>query len=213
MSLLATVRRDAGGLALFAALTVGVVALTEWITRDEIEAQRRLARERALLEILPADRFDNAILDDRVELADPRLGLDEPEPAYLARRGGEAFAALLPVVVPDGYAGPIRLVVGVRRDGAVLGVRVLEHRETPGLGDAIEVRKSDWIRAFRGRALGDPPAEAWAVERKGGAFDAMTGATITSEAVIRGVRRGLEWYREEGRARLFEPAETPGEDP
>lgn len=213
MNLLATIRRDAGGLALFAALTVSVVALTEWVTRDEIEAQRRLARERALLEILPADRFDNAILDDRVELADPRLGLDEPEPAYLARRGGEAFAALLPVVVPDGYAGPIRLVVGVRRDGTVLGVRVLEHRETPGLGDAIEVRKSDWIGAFRGRALGEPPAEAWAVERKGGAFDAMTGATITSEAVIRGVRRSLEWYREEGRARLFDPTETPGEDP
>lgn len=213
MSLLATIRRDAVGLALFAALTVGVVALTEWVTRDEIEAQRRLARERALLEILPAERFDNAILDDRVELADPRLGLDAPEPAYLARRDGEAFAALLPVVVPDGYAGPIRLVVGLRRDGTVLGVRVLEHRETPGLGDAIEVRKSDWIRAFRGRSLGDPPAEGWTVERQGGAFDAMTGATITSAAVIRGVRRSLEWYRDDGRTRLFAPAETSGEEP
>lgn len=203
MSLSGAVLRNALGLGLFAVVTVGVIAITELLTRDAIAEQQRQARQRALLEILPADTFDNAILDDRVAVADPRLGFATPEPAYIARRAGRVVAAVVPLRVPDGYSGEIRLIVGLRPDGRIAGVRVLEHRETPGLGDAIEARKSDWIESFRGRRLGDPPAEDWTVGKDGGAFDAFTGATITPRAVVRGVYRTLDWFEDEGRARLF----------
>jgi electron transport complex protein RnfG len=203
VSLLGTMRRDATGLALFAALTVGVIAVTQLLTADRIAAAQRKMEARALLEILPQARFDNELLDDRVAVAEPRLGLTTPADAYIARRDGVAVAALVPLRVPDGYSGAIRLVVGIERDGTLTGVRVLEHRETPGLGDKIERRKSDWIDAFRGRSLEDPAPEGWTVKTPTAAFDAFTGATITPRAVVRGVRRSLEWYRDRGRAQLF----------
>jgi electron transport complex protein RnfG len=201
--LLASMLRNALGLALFAAVTVGVIAVTEVGTRDAIREQREAARRRALLEILPAEAFDNAILDDVVIVAAAPLGLPAPEEAFIARRAGEPIAAMVPLRVPDGYSGEIRLVLGVRPDGRIVGLRVLEHRETPGLGDRTEARKSDWILTFDGRALGDPPAEQWAVRKDGGSFDAFTGATITPRAVIRGVRRALTWFEADGRAVLF----------
>jgi electron transport complex protein RnfG len=208
------IARNAVGLALFAVVTVGVIAVTELATRDAIAEQRREARQRALLEILPAATFDNAILEDVVMVDDPRLGWSEPQPAFVARRDGETVAAIVPLRIPDGYSGEIRAIVGVRPDGTVAGVRVLEHRETPGLGDAIEARKSDWIESFRGTALGDPPAEDWTVAPDGGAFDAFTGATITPRAVVRGVYRTLVWFEEDGAAQLFERGDgTTGAGP
>jgi electron transport complex protein RnfG len=107
------------------------------------------------------------------------------------RRAGTTVAVLLNVVAPDGYAGPIRLLVAVDAAGRVLGVRVLEHRETPGLGDAIESRRSDWLRGFDGRSLVDPPRDRWEVRRDGGDFDQFTGATVTPRAVVRAVRKTL----------------------
>lgn len=207
--LLRSIGRNAIGLTLFAVVTVGVIAVTELSTRDAIAEQQREARRRALLEIMPAQSFDNAVLDDAVEVRDARLGSNEPVTALIARRGAMPIAAIVPVAVPDGYSGTIRMIVGIRPDGTVAGVRVLEHRETPGLGDAIEARKSDWIESFRGRSLGDPPAEQWTVRREGGAFDAFTGATITPRAVIRGVRRSLEWFEDAGREALFSEASAP----
>ena len=186
---------------------MGVIAVTERLTRDEIAARKREAELRALLEILPEARFDDAVLEEGTRVRDPRLDRKGPVRVRLARRDGDVLAAVVPVRVPDGYSGDIRMIVGIRPDGTIAGVRVTEHRETPGLGDAIEARKSDWIESFRGRSLGDPPAEQWTVHEDGGAFDAFTGATITPRAVVRGARRALEWFAEEGRARLsVEPA-------
>ena len=207
--LLPSIARNAFGLTLFAVITVGVIAVTELTTRDAIAEQQREARRRALLEIMPADSFDNAVLQDEVRVRDARLGTTEPVIALIARRGDRPLAAIVPVTVPDGYSGAIRMIVGIRPDGTLAGVRVLEHRETPGLGDAIEARKSDWIKSFRGRSLGDPPIERWTVRRDGGDFDAFTGATITPRAVIRGVRRALEWFADAGRSKLFPDAEAP----
>jgi electron transport complex protein RnfG len=204
-----SILRNAVGLALFAAVTVGVIAVTQVSTAQAIAEQREAARMRALLEILPEDAFDNAILEDVVRIEDPALGLGDAEEAFLARRGEAVVAVLLPVRVPDGYSGEIRLLLGLRPDGTVAGVRVLEHRETPGLGDKIELRKSDWIRTFEGRSLGDPPAEDWAVRKDGGVFDAFTGATITPRAVVAGIRRALEWYEREGRAMLLDAPGGP----
>lgn len=187
-----------------------MVAVTQLATRDAIAEQQREARRRALLEILPAHAFDNAILDDAVTVRDPRLGTSAPVQALIARRDGAPVAAIVPVTAPDGYSGAIRMIVGLRPDGVLIGVRVIEHHETPGLGDAVEVRKSDWITRFRGRALGDPPAAEWAVRKDGGAFDAFTGATITPRAVIGAVRRTLEWFADSGRAQLFPDRDRSG---
>ncbi|HSG91132.1 MAG TPA: electron transport complex subunit RsxG [Pseudomonadales bacterium] len=211
--LLHAMLRNAVGLALFACVTVGVIAVTEVATRDAIAEQQREARRRALLEILPASSFDNAILDDAVSVADPRLGQDAAVQALIARRDGTPVAAVVPLRVADGYSGAIRLIVAIRPDGTLAGVRVVEHRETPGLGDAIEARKSDWIESFRGRALGDPPASQWTVRKDGGAFDAFTGATITPRAVVRGVYRTLDWFADAGRAQLFPATVTPAQEP
>ena len=182
-------------LAGFALLATLLVAGTYLGTRDDIAAARRAAEEKALLQILSRAEHDNSMLDDRLPAppADPLLRLPEPRSIYRARRDGRVVAVILPAHAPDGYSGTIELLVGVERSGRIAGVRVLKHRETPGLGDAIDHRKSDWIEEFRGRSLGDPPLEGWTVSKDGGAFDAFTGATITPRAVIRATARALQF--------------------
>jgi electron transport complex protein RnfG len=179
-------------------------------TRERIAAAERAAEEKALLEIMPRELHDNSMLDDRLPLPvdDPFLRLREPRELYVARRGGVAQAALVPAVAPDGYSGDIELLVGVWRDGRVAGVRVLRHRETPGLGDAVDHRKSDWVEDFRGRSLGDPPAQRWTVRRDGGAFDQFTGATITPRAVVQATARVLAWVEQHHGEIFGAPAET-----
>lgn len=214
--LIASIARNALGLALFAAVTVGVVAVTHVATRDRIERQQAAADASALMAIAPEGAARERMLDARLPVADPRLGYETPRDAYVVRaRADEAdapLALLVPVVAPDGYSGAIRLIVGIHRNGRLTGVRVLEHRETPGLGDQIEARKSDWIESFRGRSLGAPPAEGWTVKPDGGTFDAFTGATITPRAVVRAVYRALEWFEDEGRARLLAAGEGGSQD-
>ena len=185
-------------LAAFATATAMLVAGTFLGTRDRIAEAQRAAEEKALLQIMPRSQHDNSMLDDRLPLpvGDPLLRLPQQRSLYLARREGVTRAALIPAVAPDGYSGDIELLVGVNRDGSVAGVRVLRHRETPGLGDAVDHRKSDWIEDFRGRSLGEPPAERWTVRKDGGDFDAFTGATITPRAVIRATARVLRYVDE-----------------
>ena len=192
-------------LAGFAVLTAVLVGSAFLGTREAISESRRAAQEKALLEIVPRDRHDNSMLDDRLaaQADDPLLRLPGPRSIFRARREGEVIAVILPAYAPDGYSGGIELVVGVNRDGSIAGVRVLEHRETPGLGDAVDSRKSNWVDDFRGKALGNPPADGWAVRKDGGVFDQFTGATITPRAVIDATRRTLEYVQAE-HARLFD---------
>lgn len=194
----------AGILAAFAVLGVGVVAVTYGMTTPLIAANERAAVLREVRAILPAGVLDNDPVEDRVEISDPRRLGAQVTQAYRARRDGEVVAVILDPVVANGYSGPIRLLVSVLADGTLGGVRVLSHRETPGLGDRIEVTRSDWILGFSGRSLGNPPAEDWEVRRDGGAFDQFTGATITPRAVVRAVRGALELVAEQ-RAALFAP--------
>lgn len=187
--------RNALGLGLFAMVTAGLIAITQQLTADEILAQRQRAQAGALLEIIPQDRHDNDMLDDRFTVGPTAaLGLTSEAIGYRARQDGEVTGVILPVTAPDGYSGPIRLLVGVDQGGELLGVRVLEHRETPGLGDRIELRKSDWIKGFAGKSLGQPPAGEWQVRKRGGEFDQFTGATITPSAVVRAVKGALEYF-------------------
>lgn len=194
----------AGGLLLaVAAVGTGGVALVHDLTREPIEQRRQEQRLRQLERVLPDARYSNNPAAATVRVRDPRLGTDAPVTAYVARSGDDPRALVLPVTAPDGYNGPIELLVGIHRDGSVTGVRVLDHSETPGLGDAIEAQRSDWIHGFRGRSLDDPPPEDWALRRDGGAFDGITGASITPRAVIGAVRQALVVYRDEGE-RIFE---------
>jgi electron transport complex protein RnfG len=194
--LLRAILRHGALLALFALVATAAIALTWVNTREEIAEQQRRFAARALLEVVPARLHDNDLLDDTVAVRDPEaLHVAADARIHIARRDGEPVAAVLPVAAPDGYSGRIELIVGVDRSGRITGVRVLQHRETPGLGDRVELRKSDWVLDFEGRALGDPPAERWTVRKDGGAFDQFTGATITPRAVVAAVREALEYHQ------------------
>lgn len=192
--------RSAGVLALAGLLAAGLLGGLDGLTRERIAEQARTLELERLAAVLPHDRYDNDPLDDTITVTDPRLGPGE----HLVRRGrlGGRPSALALTATATGYAGPIRLLIGVAYDGRVLGVRVLEHQETPGLGDPIEERRSPWIHGFDGRHLGDPGPEAWTVHRDGGAFDQFAGATITPRAVAQAVRRVLEYHAGE-RERLY----------
>jgi electron transport complex protein RnfG len=205
-------RRALRAAAVLAAVAVAAVALVSVVhdrAGPRIEASRRAQELAGLTAVLGGLAYDNDPLADTLLLHDPELlGTDQPLVAHRVRRAGSTVAVLLNVVAPDGYSGPIRLLVAVDGAGRVLGVRVLEHRETPGLGDFIEERRSQWIRGFDGRSLGDPPSGRWTVRRDGGDFDQFTGATVTPRAVVGAVRKALT-YAERHRDELFAAAPSP----
>jgi electron transport complex protein RnfG len=193
-------------LAAAAVVTVGVVAIVNDLARPRIEANERAQRVAQLAEVLGGTRYDNDLLQDVVTVRDAeRLGTDETLPVYRARQAGQPVAAILTTVAPDGYAGSIRLLVGIAADGRLLGVRVLTHRETPGLGDAIDERKSTWIDGFKGRSLGDPAPERWRVKKDGGDFDQFTGATVTPRAIVRAVLNALLYFEANSATLLAAP--------
>ncbi|SFH47680.1 electron transport complex subunit RsxG [Modicisalibacter xianhensis] len=202
-----SIRRGAVGLGLFAMVTAGVVGVTHSLTAGRIHDNRLASQYQALGQVMPAELHDNGLLDGAVTLPGAEaLGQPGPFTAWRARREGQVSAVILPVVAPNGYSGDIALLVGIAADGTLTGVRVLSHRETPGLGDKIEARKADWIEQFNGLSLNNPPTGEWAVRPDGGTFDTFTGATITPRAVVGAVRRSLEYFAA-NRAMLLDRAE------
>ena len=196
-------------LGLFAVVTVGVVALVHQLTAQRIDDAQREARGRALLELLPAGSYDNHPLDSQVEAFDPKLlGRNEPAPAFIARRQGQATAVILQATAPDGYSGSIHLLVGVTAEGRLLGVRVVAHKETPGLGDKIELGKSDWLHGFDGRSLSAPDDAGWRVKKDGGQFDQFAGATVTPRAVVKATHKALQYF-DAHKGELLAPAAQP----
>ena len=195
--------RAAAILGVAAAVMVGLVSVVHDLAQPRIEASQRAQRLAQLTAVLGAIRYDNDPLADVTYVRDPEwLGVDEALPVHRARLAGEPAALLVTTVAPDGYAGPIRLLVAIDAGGRLLGVRVLSHRETPGLGDAIDERRSPWIRIFDGRSLSDPPTGRWQVRNDGGDFDQFTGATVTPRAVVAAVRNVLV-YHAQHRERLY----------
>lgn len=173
----------------------GLVALMHAATRDDIAASARRLELARFDAVLAGVRYDNDLLADTLQLHDPALpGVDGTLTVHRARLDGRPVAVVLDPVAPDGYSGPLRLLVAIAADGRLLGVRVTSHRETPGLGDFVDTRKSDWIRQFDGRSLQSPPAARWKVRRDGGEFDQYTGATVTSRAVTAAVADTLAWF-------------------
>ena len=197
MRWLASIGLSGSVLAVFAAITSVAIGWTYLATKDQIDMEVRRAEARQLLEIFPPETHDNDIVDDGFELvADtPLLGIREARQGYRVRQNNRVIGVILPATARDGYSGDIRALVGVRDDGTVAGVRVVAHRETPGLGDKVDLRKSDWILGFDNRSLSQPDLSGWNVEKDGGVFDQFTGATVTPRAVILATRRALEYAR------------------
>ena len=193
-----SISRNSILLGLFAVLTTNIIAGTYLGTRERIAEEQRKAAEKALLEIVPLHRHNNAMLDDTVAVGAETslLGLRKDADIYVARQDGVPVAIILPAIARDGYSGDIQLIIGVNIDGTVAGVRALAHRETPGLGDKVDLKKSPWILGFNGRSLTDPLPEKWTVKKDRGVFDQFTGATITPRAVAAAVKRALDYYAE-----------------
>ncbi|MFG0380513.1 electron transport complex subunit RsxG [Pseudomonas sp. zbq_18] len=201
--------KNAAVLGLFAIATVGVVAAIQQGTAPRIAAAEREAQVQALAQILPSGSYDNYLLDNSRLVQDELLGNKNPAPAYLATLGGQPSAVILQVTAPDGYSGSIRLLVGILADGRLAGVRALHHRETPGLGDKIELAKSRWILGFEGKSLTQPDEAGWAVKKDGGQFDQFAGATITPRAVVKAVHKALQYF-DQHKAELLTPEASHG---
>ena len=196
----------AGILGAFSVGGVGLVAITHQLTDERIAANERAAMLSKVQAIIPAEGMDNDPLTDRIEVRNPDLLGADVTNVYRVRGHGKPIAVVLNPVVPDGYAGPIKLLVSVLADGTLGGVRVLSHHETPGLGDQIEELKSDWILGFAGKSIGNPPEDKWKVKRDGGEFDQFTGATITPRAIVKAVKNTLEFVEQQGKALYEQPA-------
>ena len=190
-----SITRNSVLLAIFAVCTALLLTGTYLLTRDRIAVEIRKAEEKALLEVVPRERHDNSMLDDTlpVDRNAAGLGLRQEKRIYIARQGDAVVTAIIPVTAHDGYTGDIDLIVGVNRDGTIAGVRALNHRETPGLGDKVDIKKSDWVLGFNGRSLDNPTLPGWAVKKDRGVFDQFTGATITPRAVVAATLRALQY--------------------
>ena len=181
----------------FAVIGAGIVGLTYETTYERIKRNEQLVLLRKLNTILSPAEYDNDLLDDQIELEqDPLLGTSEPSKAYLAYKNNEPVAIVMSPVAPNGYSGPIHMLVGIYIDGSIAGVRVVKHRETPGLGDAVESQRSDWVLGFDDRSLDNPTSKKWKVKRDGGEFDQFTGATITPRAVVKAEHSALLYFQQ-----------------
>lgn len=181
-------------LAAFTLIAALLVAITYQNTSSKIDQNKRDYVLKSLHDVMPATEYNNDLLADSYTVSDTLLGPD-PNVIYPAFKNTKPVGAIISVIAPDGYNGKIKLLVGVNFSGVIHAVRVVEHRETPGLGDPIDIKRSDWIRQFRQHSLTYPALEKWQVKKDGGDFDQLTGATITPRAVIKAVSNALLYYQ------------------
>ncbi|VAX11241.1 Electron transport complex protein RnfG [hydrothermal vent metagenome] len=192
-------------LALFASTGTGIVSLIYEQTFDRIESNHRATLLKGLHELVLPSQHDNDIFSDIIKVSDAKLlGSTRSVSIYRARMGGQPIAAIIESIAPDGYNGNINLLIAINYNGQLAGVRVVNHKETPGLGDAINLSHSNWILDFKGKSLNDPEAKRWAVKRDGGIFDQFTGATITPRAVVNAVHNSLIYFNRH-RDTIFSP--------
>jgi len=190
-------------LFLFVVVFTAILSTIQGLTEPAIRAAAAEEEMRAINETLPRSLYDNDLLQDTLPLPPtPELGQDQPSRIYRARLAGQPSAVILQVVAPDGYSGKIHMLVAVRVDaqhaGEIAGVRVTRHKETPGLGDYVEAKKdrnksSPWIAQFNELSFAKRPDKDWKVKKDGGQFDAYAGATVTARAVVKAVRKALNW--------------------
>ncbi|MDD5240766.1 MAG: electron transport complex subunit RsxG [Sulfuricella sp.] len=167
-----------------------LLAVTDRLTAADIAARALEDRMNSLSQVIPNSIHDNNPVTDAINMKDVR---GKEITVYRARKDGKVTGVAYEIF-GSGYAGEIKLMMGVDAEGKLLGVRVLAHHETPGLGDKIEEKKGDWILRFTGLSLANPLPEKWKVKKDGGQFDQFAGATITPRGVVAAVRGGLEFY-------------------
>ena len=191
-------------LMLFATLGAVLVGITFIQTEDDIKHNEEVTLLKKLNNIIPADLYDNDLLLDTITIKpDSILCTNEPTLAYRARKNNKNVAVVFSSVAPNGYNGSIYLLVGVYANGNLAGVRVVKHHETPGLGDVVEISRSNWILDFNDKSLSNPDAKGWKVKRDGGEFDQFTGATITPRAVVKAVHDALLYF-DKNQSMLFD---------
>lgn len=192
------ITKNAIFLMLFALVTTLTIALVFVLTKSDIannEHQRLLS---TLNTLVPQNLYDNELVKDCIQIQQPDLlGTSEKMNVYRARLQGAPVALILNAVAPDGYNGRIDLLVAVDASGKLLGIRSPKHKETPGLGDKIDVEKSQWVYQFNGKSLQVPELTEWKVKKDGGVFDQLTGATITPRAIVKAVKKSLQLYAEQ----------------
>ena len=182
-------------LAVFALIGTAILAFTYSQTHDRIAQSEEAEKLKLISQIVPQDLLDNDIIKDTLDIKpDALLGNEGITTAYRARLQNKPSVLVLEAVAPDGYSGKIALLVAIRDNGEVAGVRVVAHKETPGLGDYIEVTRSNWIKGFDGTSLEKYKNADWKVKKDGGQFDYMAGATITPRAVVKAVHNTLQYF-------------------
>jgi electron transport complex protein RnfG len=203
LSIKTAVNRNSKILALFAIACTAIVGLIHSLTKDQIVFQQQQDLLRNLNSIITEDSYNNVIYRDCYILSGAALGTVDSQKVYRARNNKNPIAAAITTVAPDGYSGNIELLIAININGSVSGVRTLKHQETPGLGDKIEVRKSDWIKSFNTQKLANKNDSRWLVKKDGGMFDQFTGATITPRAVVRAVKNTVTYFNEH-KDKIFE---------
>lgn len=181
-------------LALFAIACTAIVGLVSELTKERIKQQEQQQLLSTLHSIIEPSRYDNNITNDCIMVSAPELGSDKVNTAYIARKAGQVVAVAMTSTAPQGYNGNIDFIMAINNDGSVSGVRVLKHQETPGLGDKVEIRKSDWITSFKGKRVRSEDDSRWAVAKDNGMFDQFTGATITPRAVVKAVKNTIDYF-------------------
>jgi len=205
-SLLNATLQTALNLLVFTIVGTTLLATTYSQTRQTIARSEQTEKLKLIGQIMPSNLYDNDILKDTLSIApDALLGTAVATDAYRARLHDQPTGLIVEAIAPDGYSGKINLIIAIHYDGTIGGVRVVEHKETPGLGDYIEAAKSDWIKGFDGKALDSSATQTWQVKKDGGQFDYMAGATITPRAMVKAVRKALEFFSEH-RQELFVPS-------
>ncbi len=185
----------ASNMLFFTLIGTSILALTYWQTKDRIAQSEQQEKLKLIQQLIPAASFDNDIVADTQRLAaDALLGTKTVSTAYRARLHNQPAAVVLEAIAPDGYSGRISLIIAIQGDGTLGGVRVVEHKETPGLGDYIDLAKSPWIKGFDGQKLLPQHDADWQVKKDGGQFDYMAGATITPRAVVKATHHALQYF-------------------
>ncbi|PSW21069.1 electron transport complex subunit RsxG [Photobacterium sanctipauli] len=204
-------KKNGGILALFAIFATGLVSVTHLLTAGKIEEQQQKELLKVLNQVIPAESHDNELYKSCTLITNEQyLGTPEPMPAYIAEKNSQKTGVAIEAIAPDGYSGAIKLIVGLDIDGVVTGVRILNHSETPGLGDKIETRISDWIYSFNGKKLEGEKDSRWAVRKDGGEFDQFTGATITPRAVVGAVKNVSLYYQQQQQTLFAQPLNCQG---
>ena len=191
------ISKNALALGLVAAACVAILSLVNQQTAPRIDQQRLASKLAILKDVLPQTDIGHSLLQDCVVVTDAELlGRETAQMLYRWRNNAELAAYIVETTAPDGYSGNIDLLVAISPDGTILGSRVLAHKETPGLGDKVEARRSDWIFSFSGKTVTADNAAKWAVRKDGGEFDQFTGATITPRAVVKAVRNAALYVQQ-----------------